>query len=198
MQRNKAIRISRTATALCLLVCGYASDLHAASLYQESGYQALASDRRARRVGDLLTVLVYETSSASSTANTTTGRDSKVGAGIDVGPSTHRASIATSNQLDGRGRTQREGRVLAQITIMVKGVAENGDLFVAGEQSLEINNERQQIKVEGRIRPQDVSEANTILSTRLADAKISYVGEGDLADRQRPSWWNRVLTWFGL
>jgi flagellar L-ring protein precursor FlgH len=84
------------------------------------------------------------------------------------------------------------------LTVTVKGVAENGDLLIAGEQLLEINNERQQIKVEGRVRPHDISDVNTVLSTRIADAKISYVGDGDLADRQRPSWWHRLLTWFGL
>ena len=48
------------------------------------------------------------------------------------------------------------------------------------------------------MRPQDVSDANTVLSSRLADAKISYIGDGDLADRQRSAWWQRLLTWFGL
>jgi flagellar L-ring protein precursor FlgH len=116
-----------------------------------------------------------------------------VGSGLSVG-----GDIRSTNQLDGRGLTQRQGKVLAQLTVTVKGVAENGDLLIAGEQLLEINNERQQIKVEGRVRPHDISDVNTVLSTRIADAKISYVGDGDLADRQRPSWWHRLLTWFGL
>jgi flagellar L-ring protein FlgH len=100
--------------------------------------------------------------------------------------------------LNGRGVTQREGRVLAQITVAVQSIAPNGDLLIAGEQLLEINNERQQIRVEGRVRLQDVSDVNTVLSTRLADAHISYAGEGDIADRQRPSWWHKLLTWFGI
>ena len=62
----------------------------------------------------------------------------------------------------------------------------------------EVNTERQQITVAGRIRQQDISDTNTVPSTRLADAKISYVGKGDLSDKQRPGWWHQLLTWFGL
>lgn len=170
----------------------------AVSLYNESTYQALASDQKARQRGDLLTVLVYENSSATSAANTTAGRDADVG--LDVQNLTRSRSIGagTGNQMNGRGRTQREGRVVAQITVTVQDVLQNGDLLVAGEHLLEVNNEKQQIRLEGRARAQDVTDTNTVLSTRLADAKISYVGEGDLADRQRPGWWQKIWTWLGL
>jgi len=172
--------------------------VQATSLYQESRYQALTSDRKASHRGDVITVMVYENSSATSTANTTAGRDANVGFDIESPSKSRFGSIKLNNQLDGRGQTRREGKVLAQITVTVTGVVENGDLLIAGEQLLEINNERQQIKVEGRVRSQDVSEANTVLSTRIADAKISYIGAGDLADKQRPAWWQRFLTVFGL
>lgn len=176
----------------------FSEEAWTASLYQERTYQSLASDRKAHRRGDLITVLVYENASASSAANTITGRDANVAFNLDGISTSRSGGLKTNNQLDGRGRTQREGRVLAQITAMVKEIAENGDLIIVGEHLLEVNNERQQIKVEGRIRQQDVSDANTALSTRLADAKISYVGDGDLSERQRPGWWHKVLTWFGL
>lgn len=192
--------MSRSLIALlaCVTAVSVTNDSQAASLYRERSYQPLASDRKAHRPGDLITVLVYENASASSAANTVTGRDANVAFDLK-GPSTSRSGgIKTNNQLDGRGRTQREGRVLAQITATVKEIAENGDLFIVGEHLLEVNNERQQIKVEGKIRLQDISDANTVLSTRLADAKISYVGDGDLSERQRPAWWHKILTWFGL
>ena len=173
----------------------------AASLYHDGEFQPLTGDRKAHAVGDLLTVLVYEDSSATSSANTSTGRDAEVGVNLQHGRGTGvnvGGDIKTTNQLDGHGSTQRQGQVLAQLTVTVKGVEQNGDLLIAGEQLLEVNNERQQIKVAGRVRPTDISDANTVLSTRIADAKISYVGDGDLAKTQRPSWWHRMLTWFGL
>jgi len=186
---------------LISLVCALAVsciEASAASLFQEGTYQSLASDRKAHRPGDLITVLVYENTSASSAANTVTGRDANVALDLERISANRAAGFKATNQLDGRGRTQREGRILAQITATVKEIAANGDLVIAGEHLLEVNNERQQIRVEGRVRAQDISDANTVQSTRLADARISYVGDGDLSERQRPGWWQKVLTWFGL
>jgi flagellar L-ring protein precursor FlgH len=171
----------------------------AVSLYQEGSYQSLASDRKAHQRGDLLTVLVFENASASSTANTVASRDARVGLDVQLNAGVlHGGGLKTGNELDGRGSTVRAGKVLAQLTVKVKDVTDNGDMLIGGEQFLEINDERQQIRIEGRVRPQDVSDANTVLSTRIADAKITYSGEGDLADHQRPAWWHRLLTWFGL
>lgn len=170
----------------------------ATSLYQPATYQSFTSDLRPRRVGDLITVMVYENSSASSSANTSAGRDAGVGLDVRAPGKNHGVGIKADNQLDGRGRTAREGRVLAQITVAIQQITDQGDLVIVGEQLLEVNNEKQQIRVEGRIRPQDVSDANVVLSTRIAGAKISYAGQGDLADMQRPAWWQRFLTLFGL
>lgn len=170
----------------------------AESLYKPRTFQALTSDLRVRNVGDMVTVLVYENASASSAADTSAGRMANVG--IDVAGSRirHQGSIATTNQHDGRGHTQRQGRVLAQLSVSIKEILPSGDLIVAGEQLLEINNEEQRISIEGQIRPQDVSDTNTVLSSRIANARIRYAGQGDLADKQRPAWWQRLLTLFGV
>jgi flagellar L-ring protein precursor FlgH len=176
----------------------FAAGAHADSLYKPGTYQALTSDLRVRHVGDLITVMVYENASASSAADTSAGREASVGFDAQGTGKRFAAGLRTNNNTDGRGRTQREGKVLAQITVAIKGVTESGDLIVAGEQLLEINNERQEISIEGRIRPQDVSDTNTVLSTRIANARIRYAGQGDLADKQRPAWWQRFLTLFGL
>ncbi len=172
--------------------------VHGGSLYDPITYHPLTSDLRVRHVGDLVTVMVYENASATSTANTSAGRDGNVGFNIQAPGKGYAGGIKTNNQLEGRGQTQREGKVLAQITVSIKAIAPNGDLTIAGDQLLEINNERQQIKLEGNIRQQDISDTNVVLSTRVANAKISYVGDGDLADKQRPGWWQRFLTLFGV
>lgn len=173
--------------------------LAAESLYKPLTYQALTSDLRARRVGDLITVMVYESASASSTANTSAGRDAAANLDLQgTGTRLYSAGIGAANHTDGRGRTQREGRVLAQLTVFIHAVAANGDLTIKGQQLVDINNERQEITVEGRIRAQDVSDTNVVLSTRIANARIRYTGQGDLADKQRPAWWQRFLTLFGV
>lgn len=168
------------------------------SLYQADKFQALTSDLRARHVGDLITIMVYESASATSTANTTAGRDAGVGFDIRLPGKGYTGGVKANNQLDGRGRTQREGKVLAQLTVAIKEITASGDLVIGGEQLVDINNERQEISVEGRIRPQDVSDGNVVLSTRIANARIKYTGQGDLADKQRPAWWQRFLALFGL
>lgn len=191
----------RSWSAALLLFAGVLGPLGASAadgIYKPGAYQSLTSDLRARRAGDLITVMVYENASASSTANTSAGREAGVALDVQGTGKSYAAGINASNQTDGRGRTQREGKVLAQITVTIRGIGDNGDLFVAGEQLVEINNERQQIAIEGQVRPQDVSDTNTVLSTRIANARIRYSGQGDLADKQRPAWWQRFLTLFGV
>lgn len=170
----------------------------AGSLYSDAQFQALTSDRRRFEVGDLLTVLVYESTSATTSADTGTNRDSSVGLGISL-PNWNKAAAATANNdFNGTGRTQRAGRVLAQITVLVREVLPNGDLRVSGEQLLEINGEKQTIRAQGRVRPRDVNEQNTVLSSRLADARLAFTGDGVLGDMQRPRWWQKFLSLFGL
>jgi flagellar L-ring protein precursor FlgH len=192
-------RIMTGARGLALFLALMAGVAAAESLYREGTFRALVADNKARKVGDAITVLVYESSSAASSADTTAGR--KAGLGIDFQASFAKgrsASLATRNDFDGSGTTQRAGRLLAQIGVTVVAVEANGELRIAGEQLLEINRERQQIKLEGRVRPQDVTDANTVMSTRLAEARISYVGDGDVSLRTHPSWWHQLLTLIGL
>lgn len=185
-------------TFIYMFVCCGVAAAQGPSLYQPASYQSLTSDLRPRKVGDLITVMVYENSSASTTANTSAGRDAGVELDLRLPGKSYGPGIKTGNQMDGRGRTERGGRVLAQITVAIKEISPQGDLLIAGDQMLEVNNEKQQIHVEGRVRPQDVSDANVVQSTRIADARISYAGQGDLADVQRPAWWQRFMTLFGL
>lgn len=171
---------------------------HRESLYSEADYIPLTSDRRLRRMGDVLTVVIYENSSAISSADTGSSRDSNVGVSAHT---THRNKDlggATNNDFNAGGKTQRAGKLLAQLTVTVSEVAANQDLLISGEQMLEINGEKQSIRLEGRVRQRDITEQNTVLSTRVADAKIAFVGEGVLGDKQKPGWWQQLLTMFGL
>lgn len=186
----------KPALALLLALAGGAA--HADDLYNEKTYRPLASDKRAHLPGDVLTVMIVENSSALTSADTQLQRSNTIG--VQAGTKTRNESlaIAANNKFDGGGTVQRAGRLLAQMSVTIIGVAPNGDLVVAGEQTLEINADRQKIRVEGRVRPLDVSDQNTVFSYRLADARISYIGDGDLAARQRPGLWSRFFTWVGI
>lgn len=170
------------------------------SLYQEGSFRPLTADNKAFRVGDSLTIQVFENSSATTSANTGTRRANDI-----AGSVTHTGNrvvgtlgIGVSGEFDGGGRTQRTNKLLATLTVTVKDVLPNGELRVAGEQLLTVNDELQKVNLEGRVRPQDISDGNVVLSTRLADARITYVGEGDVSDRARRSAWRKILDWLGL
>ena len=94
------------------------------------------------------------------------------------------------------------GKYLPELTraneVTVRQVLPNGDLVVHGEQSLTVNKEQHKVALDGRVRPQDVGGDNTVLSTRLADAHIEDLGDGDLSDRQTRAWWRQVLDLLGL
>lgn len=180
---------------LLVLLCGAA---RGDDLYNEKTYRPLASDKRAHLPGDVLTVMIYENSSALTSADTQLQRSNQVGATASGKHFNESLAVGATNNFDGGGTVQRAGKLLAQMSVTVTGVAANGELLVVGEQTLEINSDRQKIRVEGRVRPLDVSDQNTVLSYRLADAKISYLGDGDLASRQRPGLWSRFFTWVGI
>jgi flagellar L-ring protein FlgH len=173
--------------------------VEAGSLYNESTFRPLTADNKAFRLGDVLTVQVFENSSASTSADTGTRRKNNVSADLShASGKVARTAIAIAGDFDGGGSTQRANRVLITLSVAVKEVMANGDLRVAGEQMLLVNDEHQKVTLEGRVRPQDISDANVVLSTRLAEARITYLGEGELSQRQQRAWWRKLLDWAGL
>lgn len=180
------------------LIVSFASQIQAEDLYKEQTYRPLAADKRAHLPGDSVTVMIYENSSASSSANTNVTRSSNLGVQAAATQVNHQASLGTSSNFDGGGTVQRSDNLLAQITVTVEKIAPNGDLWVSGEQVVEINSDKQHIKVEGRIRTLDISDTNTVPSNRIAEAKISYLGDGDLASHQKPGLITSFFAWIGL
>ena len=185
--------------ALGLALVGSAPAV-SASLYQgEGSYRSLTSDKRAYRVGDMLTVLVMENSSASANANTNTEKSGGLTFGMKTSTRGESASLQLGDTFGGKGQIQRSGRLLAQLTVTVREVdAASGLLSVAGEQQILVNDEKQEIKLYGKVRPIDILDNNTVLSTRLADAHISYIGDGILSEKQRPGVLTRLLGWLGI
>lgn len=180
-------------------VCAMAGPpAQAQSLYDEATYAPLAGDRRSFKVGDLITVLVAEQSSAVSSADTDADRSASLQAQATLPHKSSQAGVGVSSDFDGGGRTQRSGRVLAQLTVRVKSIEPTGELVVEGDQQLTINDELQTITLTGRVRPIDVTENNTVPSSRLADARIVYNGDGVLASRQKPGLWQNLLNLLGL
>lgn len=172
----------------------------AEGLYREDLYRPLTADNKAFRAGDAITVQIIENSSASSSAQTSTQRNNGLDANLaikNVGKS-QGGHLELGGTFSGGGTTQGANKVLAAVTVTVKEVLPTGDLRVSGEQLVTVNRDARRITVEGRVRPQDVTGDNVVLSTRLADARIVYSGAGDVSDRARRAWWRVVLDWVGL
>ncbi|HEY9023921.1 MAG TPA: flagellar basal body L-ring protein FlgH [Burkholderiaceae bacterium] len=190
----------KTTGVLAAILLAAAASAAAQSLYDPKSFRPLTADSKAFRPGDIVTIQIVENASASANADTDLKRSNSGGAELHFrSPVPIAGANATgSTQFDGSGQTARTGQLLATLSVTVREVLPNGDLLVSGEQLLVINEEQQRIDVEGRVRPQDISDQNTVLSNRVADARITYVGEGDVASRQKPGWLRHILDLFGL
>ena len=190
-------------SARCVIVGGLvallAVPVQAQSLFREETFHGLTTDNKAYRPGDVLTVQVFENSSATSSAETGTRRSNHVQAELAHGSNkVGQSSLAVAGDFDGGGRTQRASRLLTTVTVTVQEVLPQGQLRIAGTQSVTVNEELQRVTLEGIVRPVDISDGNVVQSTRIAQARITYVGEGDLSDRNRRAWWRRFLDAVGL
>jgi flagellar L-ring protein precursor FlgH len=158
----------------------------------------MASDRLASRVGDSLTVLIYESSQAQNTSQSS--RQGGIQASGQAGSSTvnHSGQLSATAGYSGNGQTGRTEQMIAQISVVVDGVLPNGDLHVVGEQALKINGQHTRIRLRGRIRREDISSLNTVRSSMVADAAIDYDGAPLGTSERRSGVARRVLGWFGL
>jgi len=191
----------RAGLIACVLCCVPALG-QGESLFNEAKFEPLTTVRRAALPGDTLTVLIFENATASATADASTEKTG--GLGISLG-TTHNSRTDTvgakgnlNEDFSGKGRIQRSGKLVAQLTVTVREVYPNGDLAVAGQQLIEVNGEKQQIVLKGRVRRLDIGENNSVASSRLADSQITFVGDGILAEKQHPGLISRILGWLGL
>ncbi|MBL8028782.1 MAG: flagellar basal body L-ring protein FlgH [Fibrobacteres bacterium] len=163
---------------------------------------SLYGDKKAKRIDDIITVLIIENASATNKTKTGTGTESEVG--FNTGSSggglmsylpTWGFSGKNSANYKGQGETSRMGELKAKVTARVIEVHDNGNLLIHGSKLVEINNEKEMIHVSGIIRPEDIAVDNTILSSSIADANITYTGEGVNQDAQNPGLLTRFFTW---
>lgn len=181
-----------------LIVFGAVS--FAQELRMNTGY-SLFSDFKAARVGDAITIIVVESSSATNKANTTTGKSSDLGfnASGKMGTSDMLPSmdfdIGSKNNFDGGGSTQSSGAIKAKISAMVDSVYSNGNLRVTGTRKILINGEEQVITIKGIVRSIDIKSDNTVFSYNISNAEIIFQGSGKIEDSQSPGWLTKLFHW---
>jgi flagellar L-ring protein precursor FlgH len=169
-------------------------------------------DAKANGVGDIVTVVIAETATSSQQATTDVGKnatldmdwtalfglDRNLGVNNLLGsgdPFDPRAAASLSRNTQGSGTTTRGGSLNAQISVIVIQVLPNGNFAIEGRRSITVNHEEQIVVLRGIIRKVDIDFDNTISSRYIANASISYAGEGVVADEQRVGWLTRALTY---
>ena len=167
-----------------------------------------ATDQRARRVGDILTVTFNEIfaatkaqTAASSKAdafavtlptglpNILTGGFATDDSGVNGGGLT----AGTNRTFSGAGNAAQSNSFTGSLAVTVTRVFPNGNMEVAGQKEITLNNGNEYVRVKGIVRPEDISATNIVSSTRLADAQIRYTGSGHLADASKPGWLSQFM-----
>ena len=173
-----------------------------------SGQSGLfATDQRARRVGDILTVTFNEIfaatkaqTAASSKADAfavtlPTGLPNVLTGGFDTDAGGNGAGLTagTNRTFSGAGNAAQSNSFTGSLAVTVTRVFPNGNMEVAGQKEITLNNGNEYVRVKGIVRPEDISATNIVSSTRLADAQIRYTGSGHLADASKPGWLSQFM-----
>jgi flagellar L-ring protein precursor FlgH len=179
----------------------------------ESG--TLISDKKVKfKVGDLITVLVQETIDASTEADTDTKKESAVEAqapasqnqfltaegpgGLNIlsAKELPNWSIDIENEHKAKGKTRRANKLIMTVACVVTEVFDNGNITIEGDKRITVNREESKLHVKGMVRSRDVTPANVVLSSQIANAEIELIGKGPLWNNQRRGLFTRILDWF--
>ena len=185
------------AAALVVLSAIAIGSASAESLWREDS-RAFCADRRARAAGDIVTVVIVESSSSTQKATTDTAKSSDLEGGPGVGDifkNIKKFAFSGKQSTSGAGTTARSASLAAKITCRIVRTLPNGNLCIEGDREVATNKERQILQLSGTIRPEDIAPDNTVLSTYVADAKIVLTGKGIIADRQREGIVTRIIRW---
>ncbi|MDQ1816157.1 flagellar basal body L-ring protein FlgH [Massilia scottii] len=157
----------------------------------------LTSDSRAFRTGDVVTVILQETTQASKRAGTSISKESSVGVTppILLGKTFPKAGIDLSAErgFEGDATSTQQNALSGALTVIVQEVLPNGLLRVAGEKSLTLNQGEEFVRLKGFLRAADIDADNQVSSLRVANAQISYSGRGALANANEPGWLTRFF-----
>ena len=171
------------------------------SIYSASASRGMIfEDRRARNVGDTLTIVISEKTDASKKSNTNTERTSNNSFAVTAlkhlpGKAFLNSNLAANSDFsfDGKGESASNNEFIGTITVTVTQVLANGNLLVSGEKQVGINQGSEFIRLSGVVNPVNLTASNTVQSTLVADARIEYRGSGAVAENQQTGWLTRFF-----
>ena len=180
------------------ILSGAATGAGAEDLFGDGRLANMASDQRAARVGDALTVVVYQSAEARNAAQNNSRRRRSLEGALHGGSTQESGGFSLDGGYAGQGEVRRSESFATQISVTIESVLPNGDYVIAGRQLMSVNGEQTTVQVRGRIRPVDITSDNQVLSTRIANAEISYDGRGFVSRSARPGLIDRLLSLLGL
>ncbi|MBP2655581.1 MAG: flgH [Firmicutes bacterium] len=182
------------ALAVILLTGPLSGGAAAISLWTDSSN--MFADRRACQVGDIITVIISETSSATRAGSASNSKSAN--GSMDDGKGLFKfikaASYGDSDTFQAKGSITNSNQMSGKISVQVTAVKANGNLIVSGSQATKQNGEEQQITITGEVRPEDITANNTVYSYYVANAKIKIEGKGPIADKQQQGLLSQILN----
>ena len=167
------------------------------SIYSNSQQGLFATDRRASKVGDLLTVALSENFSASKSQSAKSAKNGTASFDfpriMTAGADDTLFDSKLAKSFDGSGSADQTNSLRGEISVTVTKVFSNGNMEILGQKKLTLNNGDEYIRLVGIIRPEDVNSRNIVPSSRIANAKISYTGAGDIADTSKKGWFSKLV-----
>jgi len=185
--------MKRFACALALMLALSAAAA-ADSLWSDSA-RSYFTDRRAHRVGDLLAVLVVESATATHQATHQTAKEVSASAADGTGLLSFfpRLGLEASRSSSGSGASSTATRISDRISVTVVAVDDLGNLTIAGARQMELGPDKLEMRISGKVRPDDVAADNTVLSSDIADLTVTWSGKGPIQEKQKPGLLYRLL-----
>ena len=174
------------------------TDVRAESLWSDSSATSVIfGDQRARAVGDILTIVVNESSTAvrAGSSSNTKSASASTNQGTGLLGFLPESSLGQNDKFSSNGSINNTNTVKARLTVKVTEVKANGNLVISGTQNIRQNGEEQRIVVSGQVRPSDIQSDNSVLSSNVADAKILVTGSGPLVNKQRQGILTQIWNW---
>lgn len=176
-----------------------AAPANGAIFQASSGYSGLHEGLRARRVGDLLTILLVEDISTSKSSNAQTSRDGNASiTPPSAGPlsflNPDSLKLASQGSFKGSGNAAQRSTLNGAVSVTLAEVRPNRTAYVVGEKYMTLSQGREWVQFAGIVRLDDISGDNTVPSSRVADARIIYSGKGAIQQASRPGWLSRFFN----
>ena len=193
----------KTFSLFCSTLCLVTTVARADSLWTSANNpeRSMFADHKAARTGDILTVLVSEVAATQSSQSKKSSKDSSIDAGVSQflfppavskigtkGGALPATKLAAKSDFSGGGEVNNTQSLTARAAVLVTDVLPNGNLVIEGVRVVKFSGETQFVVLHGLVRPDDVTSANTVVSSNVADVRIEFISEGSLTDAQKKGW----------